>query len=156
MPQRALYFSGFAAATLGTGGIVPDLVALRLLSILQALSRFALLSAALSYRAGPTGDHPSSLEQERERWLEHVARELIHLIQAHAQYPILHYFRGTDPRNSITLQLAPLIDLAKSAQEASTRPGGSTSGAALVSGSLERYLAASDRYDPDEVAEIER
>jgi hypothetical protein len=202
---EAFYFSGFTAATLGTGDIVPDLVALRVLSILQALSGFALLSAALSYilaiyrengrkttlasdlalhyRIGHAGDSPPSLQQERERWLEHVARELIHLIQAHAQYPILHYFRGTDPRNSITLQLAPLIDLARSTRPAATRPGGSTPGAALVSGALERYLAASDRrfvrghpasssdddldqkyrrllgylaYDPEEVAGLER
>lgn len=46
---EALYYSGMAAATLGTGDIVPDLPALRLLAVMEALSGFALLSASLSY-----------------------------------------------------------------------------------------------------------
>lgn len=165
---EALYYSGFAAATLGTGDIVPDGVPLRLLSIVEALSGFALLSASLSYilavfrenqrkttlasdlalhyEVGSSRSDSSSPAHERERWLETVARDLNRVIQAHAQYPILHYFRATDDDNSLALQLAPLVAHATNAP-----PGGTdthdapSSGGALVSGAVERYLAAADR-----------
>ena len=44
---EVLYYSGFSAATLGTGDVLADLPALRLLTILEGLSGFALLSASL-------------------------------------------------------------------------------------------------------------
>lgn len=45
---EALYFSGVSATTLGTGDVVPDAILPRLLSTVQALSGFALLSSSLS------------------------------------------------------------------------------------------------------------
>lgn len=165
---EALYFSGFAAATLGTGDIVPDLAPLRLLSIVQALSGFALLSAsltyilavyrengrkttlaselALHYRRGDAGAEPSAVAEEPELWLKHVVRELLHVTQAHAQYPILHYFRPSDAHNSLALQLEPLVRMSGSGglgSPAGDQPGSSE--AALVSDSLDRYLTAADR-----------
>lgn len=164
---EALYFSGFAAATLGTGDIVPDPVPLRLLSILQALAGFGLLSAGLSYivsiyrevgrkttlaadlalhyRAGQPGNHPARLADERERWLEEVAGELVHLIQTHAQYPILHYFRSKDRSNSLALQLGPLVMLSLEDRTAGHGAGDRPSpGSALVAEAVERYLTAAD------------
>lgn len=181
---EALYYSGFVAATLGTGDIVPDLVPLRLLSILEALSGFALLSAALSYILAiyrengrkvtlaselalhDTGERAAAdgepVARERERWLEQVARELVHVTQAHAQYPILHYFRSPDQRNSLALQLAPLVRLASSRVDEETDGGGRaapsaaarpTPGTALVTQATQRYVTAADerfvRSDPD-------
>lgn len=170
---EALYYSGFLAATLGTGDIVPDVVALRLLSIVEALSGFALLSAALSYilaiyrengrkttLASELALHfpndgspprPGAVESERERWLEEAAREVVHITQAHAQYPILHYFRATDPRNSLALQLAPLVRLTGAREDERGRStgdgaaeGGASAGSALVAQAVERYLIAAD------------
>ena len=168
---EALYYSGFAAATLGTGDIVPDLVSLRLISIVEALSGFALLSAALSYilaiyrengrkatLASQLALHfhgerdaagTEAVASERERWLEEVAGELTHVTQAHAQYPILHYFRATDPRNSLALQLAPLVRLASSRDGEDTGnrgapEAGPTPASTLVAEAVERYLVAAD------------
>lgn len=171
---EAFYYSGFVAATLGTGDIVPDLVSLRLLSVLEAISGFALLSAALSYilaiyrengrkttlasqlafhfTSGNEAARTTAVASERDRWLEEVARELVHVIQAHAQYPILHYFRATDSRNSLALQLAPLVRLACQGGEESTSANGEaddtdphpTPGQELVAKAVERYLVTAD------------
>jgi hypothetical protein len=163
---EALYFSGFAAATLGTGDIVPDLVPLRLLSVFQALCGFALLSSALSYVLAIYREHgkkttlaadlslhyaqgrsggEDEVAAERERWLEGVARDLQHAMQSHAQYPILHYFRPAEERQSLAVQLRPLLELnakpTPSDSDAQQRP---SRGAALVSQSLGQYLASAD------------
>ena len=46
---EAVYFSGYTAATLGLGDLVPDHVALRLLTALQAFGGFALISVSVTY-----------------------------------------------------------------------------------------------------------
>ena len=164
--SEALYFSGFAAATLGTGDVVPDLPVLRLLTVVEALCGFALLSASLSYilaiyrengrkvtlaselalhyalqneqpDAGWTADH---------LWLKGVARELLHVTNAHAQYPILHYFRPKNDSSSLTLQIAPLLAEAGEFRDAD-EPA-----AALVAAAVDRYVEAADaRFVPDAV-----
>lgn len=164
---EVLYFSGIAAATLGTGDIVPDLPALRLLSVAEALSGFALLSASLTYILAiyrengrkttlatelalhhdvqPEHGRPVVAAQ-RDTWLEHVARELLHITQSHAQYPILHYFRPRDPDRALVLQLRPLM-----AAGTDTHPdhpadrARQTPTPLIVAAAVERYLEAADR-----------
>ena len=161
---EALYFSGFAAATLGTGDIVPDIVPLRLLSIIEALCGFALLSAALSYVLAIYREHGKKTTlaadlslhyavgrrddpgSERERWLEEVARRLQHTMQSHAQYPILHYFRPKEDRQSLAVQLEPLLrGSGSAAQVGGDGQKGASRGAALVEEALERYLTSADQ-----------
>lgn len=125
---EALYFSAVSAATLGTGDVVPDTTALRLLSPLEALSGFALLSSSLSYILSVHGkiavkttlasdlaahfrgrDQQQEVAWRREAWLEQIAERLLHLSYAHAQYPILHYYRPADRRDSLAVQIGPLV-----------------------------------------------
>lgn len=175
---EALYHSGLAAATLGSGDIIPDRPALRLLTVLEAVSGFALLSAALSYilaiyrengrkttlaanlalhrdasrgprgASSPRGAGGAELADQRDRWLEEVARELMHVIQAHAQYPILHYFRPVDDGGSLALQIGPLVELG-SPSELRDRRGdmAPTPGVVLAAHAVDRYLdAANERF----------
>lgn len=165
---EALYFSGFAAATLGTGDIVPNLLSLRLLSILEALCGFALLSSALSYvlaiyrengkkttLAADVALHcgtgaANELESEPDLWLIGVARELQHIMQSHAQYPILHYFRPAEDRQSLTVQLEPLLRMNNDPDSSERAPARRTSrGSALVAEAVDQYLRAADsRFVP--------
>jgi hypothetical protein len=46
---EALYYSGYTAATLGFGDLVPDHELLRLLAPLEAFLGFAVLSASITY-----------------------------------------------------------------------------------------------------------
>lgn len=168
---EALYYSGYAAATLGTGDIVPDIPGLRLLSIVEAFSGFALLSSALSYifaiyrENGRKSTLASELSLrddaegsgrvariggERDEWLEDVARELLHVTGSHSQYPILHYFRPSDPRSSLAIQLGSLVRLEESRGHdmetpVAERGESPTPGEVLVLGALSRYLEAADR-----------
>ena len=168
---EVLYYSGFTAATLGTGDVVPDLPALRLLTIVEGLGGFALLSAALSYILAVYREHgrKTTLASElalhrgvrpdpaaaagadgRDIWLEHVARELLHVTHAHAQYPILHYFRPRDPDGSLALQLASLLPSLAPDQGG---PGSPRRGEALVTAALDRYLEATERrFVPDRIS----
>ena len=163
--SEALYFSGFAAATLGTGDIVPDLPALRLLTVVEALCGFALLSASLSYVLAIYREHGRKATLASELalhyavqksaggwagsdhlWLYGVAREILHVTNAHAHYPILHYFRPRNGSSSLTLQIAPLL-----ARAGGFRDAGSA-GAELVIAAVDRYLEAADtRFVPDTV-----
>lgn len=167
---EALYYSGYAAATLGTGDVVPDDPGLRLLSVVEAFSGFALLSASLSYifaiyrENGRKTTLASELSlrdevegsgrvarigEERDEWLEDVARELLHVTGSHSQYPILHYFRPIDPNSSLTLQLAALVRMEESRGESTGGSAGESdsakAGEALVIGALTRYLRAADK-----------
>jgi hypothetical protein len=159
---EALYFSAFSAATLGTGDIVPNIVSLRLLSVLEALSGFALLSASLSYILAIYNENgrkttvsseiavrsfppPTTMSEERDEWLNHVARELLHIKQAHAQYPILHYFRPRDPSASLTLQIGVLVRLDSDRQASPPLEESVMSSSEVVSRALTSYLEAADR-----------
>lgn len=157
---EALYYSGFAAATLGTGDIVPDQPALRLLTVVEAISGFALVTAGLSYilaiyrengrkatlasdlalHFSPDDAAPPS-HSPGDAWLEQVARELLHVTLAHAQYPILHYFRPVDPRNSLALQMRPLVPRSGRGRAGT---GSEPRGLALAVRAVDRYLTAAD------------
>lgn len=133
---EALYFSGYTAATLGFGDLVPDREVLRLLAPLEAFSGFALLSVSVTYLlaiyrelismqtlatniAGyfravdvraelfPDKGHRDAVA----RWTEGVNSQLLHVLQAHHQYPILHYFRPSDTDLALPVQLGRLLEL---------------------------------------------
>ena len=160
---ESLYVSGIAAATLGTGDVVPDSIAVRLLTVVEALSGFALLSAALSYILSIHTEHAVKTTLaadiaaqfdasarsdedpfEREQWLDGVTQRLLHVMHAHAQYPILHYFHPADRRDSLTVQLAPFVErMTDASRDARSVADGAATAA------VERYLrAAQDRFLP--------
>lgn len=133
---EALYFSGYAAATLGLGDVVADSTPLRLAMVVESISGFALLTAGLTYilavyrqraaMAALSSEVLARVEwaETTERawdgdlalaswdgWLQHVARELTGIRHAQAQYPIVQYFREMDERNALAVQLGRLLDI---------------------------------------------
>ena len=131
---EAVYYSGYTAATLGTGDMVADLPALRVLTVVEAFTGFALLSAAITYMlavyreliakrtlaSSIAGYFRGGEERVREfmraggrdevaRWAESTTTSLLHVLEAHFQYPVLHYYRSGDPDRALPLQLAPLL-----------------------------------------------
>lgn len=135
---EAFYFSGYTAATLGLGDLVPDQGVLRLLTPLEAFGGFALLSASLTYLlavyreliemqalASETAGYRRVLDRGRsgrsggddghslDRWAEDAASRLTYVLQSHFQYPILHYFRPRERDRALPVQLGPLLDLSE-------------------------------------------
>jgi hypothetical protein len=130
---EALYFSGYAASTMGLGDLTPDHEPLRALSVVQSVMGFALLTASLTYilavyrevvvmnslaleiRARLPDHAPVPVlesdrqQQEWDAWFAHVMRILLQSRQAFGQYPILHYFRPADRSNALSVQLGKLI-----------------------------------------------
>jgi hypothetical protein len=131
---EALYFSGYAATTLGLGDVVADTPPLRFLSVLEAFSGFALVTLAITYLLGVYGavltmgvlagridaffraDDVRALDygdpEVRSaflRWTEQTTGELLHVLQAHFQYPILHNLRPMDPERSFSVQFRHLL-----------------------------------------------
>jgi hypothetical protein len=138
---EAIYYSGYNAATLGLGDLIADSIALRLLSVFQALAGFAILSVSITYLlavyrellmmrtlavsidayfrtvdvvglASWDDDPPEALA----RWAEWATNMLLHALQAHFQYPILHYFRASERKAALPVQLARLLDLRREAR----------------------------------------
>lgn len=135
----ALYYSGYAATTLGLGDVVATLPALRLLTVLEALNGFAMLTVAVTYvlavyrEAGKMQALASEIaayfdagvdtiaEYARgdavaqiAAWEERIAASLLQTLEAHWQYPVLHYFRPRDDDRSLPLQLGKLISFLES------------------------------------------
>lgn len=171
---EAFYYSGYTAATLGFGDLVPDHPVLRLLAPLEAFLGFAILSASITYLlavfreiismhtlaanisgyfdAGPEEAVALITAGQKEafaRWAEGVNRSLLGVLQAHFQYPILHYFRPTDGDRALPPQLRHLLSL-----RTSIRTGDHSdwdefqdhvSIRSLV-GSVERYLSTVEEY----------
>ena len=131
---ESVYFSGYTASTLGLGDLVPDAPGLRLLTIMEALSGFALATVAITYLlaiyrellamqtlAGIIAMYFRRGEQETldmarasgweplVRWCEDVTARLLQVQRAHFQYPIVHYFRPTDETFALPVQLARVL-----------------------------------------------
>jgi hypothetical protein len=132
---ESLFHSLNAAGTLGMGELADTHVRLRILTAIQGLAGFGLVTAALTYILGVYGivatmhtlaleiharladpaQHPDfsdeRTEQEWESWLGDVARRLLRIRQGSGQYPILHYFRPRDDAAALLLQIGRLLDL---------------------------------------------
>jgi hypothetical protein len=145
---EALYLSGYVATTLGMGDLVPDTPVLRLLTVIEAFSGFAVLTLSVTYLLGVYGALMSvnvlaarihaffrdggvramdvARTRERDallRWADPTTDRLLHVLQAHFQYPILHYFRSTDRRYSLVVQLRHLLALHSLVEGAGPREG---------------------------------
>lgn len=187
---EAVYFSGYTASTLGLGDLVPDAPALRLVAVLEALSGFALATVAITYLLAIYREllamqtlaaiiagyfrrgERETLELVRSsgfeplaRWSDDVTARLLQVQRAHFQYPIVHYFRPTDQKFALPVQLAHLLAIRRWAggvvgvpgvEELSRHP----SVQALVS-ALERYLREVEShfvpaaFEPGEVADAD-
>lgn len=155
----SLYLSLVTVATLGYGDIVPTDAWLRLVSPLEALIGFALLTAAVSWilqiypalarrrtlairltllrRAGGAGAMPGMDSPAAATLLESLAGELVQVRVDLTQYAETYYFRETNPDASLAAQLPYALELADSA-DCSPRPDVRLS-AAVLRGAVEDY-----------------
>lgn len=133
---ESIYYSTMTATSLGGGDMVADLDSLRMVSAVESLSGVALLSVAVSYLINIYGhqgwgdtlarkihvmldgrsEHVLALTDAVEvdavaRQLESVTDLLMRMVQAYAQYPILHYFRPDDASESLPVQVGRLLTL---------------------------------------------
>ncbi len=133
---EALYFSGYTGATLGFGDLVPDIEALRLLAPVHAFGGFALVSVSTTYLLATyrelimmrsvavkiathfrtDGRHSSTFDDVHgcnamAQWAEDATDLLNRTLQAHFQYPILHYFYAGERQRALPVQLGRLLDL---------------------------------------------
>lgn len=171
---EALYYSGYTAATLGFGDVVPDHELLRLLAPVEAFLGFAILSASITYLlavfrelvsmhtlaaniagyfdAGTDATLQTASHEQTQgfaRWADGVNTSLLHALQAHFQYPILHYFRPTNEERALPPQMDHLLELRRRVQapdgSAATTLQDDLSVRSLV-GSVERYLKTVEEY----------
>jgi hypothetical protein len=148
---EAVYYSGYAAATLGLGDLVADSEALRLLTILEAFGGFALLSASVTYflavyrelirkqalassiasyfRGGQLHTLCSGASGRYDmlaRWGESISSTLTAVLLAHFQYPVLHYFSSAEATRALPVQLGHLLRLRRMVREAGAEEAVST------------------------------
>lgn len=140
----ALYYSGYALTTLGVGDVVAVTAGYRLLTIVEAALGFSVLTLTLTYvlsvygalsqrnvlalrlqhRTSSTGDAAELLALSGRDTgaargeLSSLADGLLNLIEAYRSYPVLHYFRPTQPVNAlprIAFQVMDLVTLVQTA-----------------------------------------
>lgn len=130
----SLYYSGYVVSTLGLGDLVPVGPVLRLLTVVEAMSGFALFAVATTYllaiykvvaleqtlalelsmvlgegRRRLTESWDGGLSPEFSAWCLATVRSLLEVTHAHGQYPVLHYFRPTDSRLALVVQLPEVL-----------------------------------------------
>lgn len=135
----ALYYSGFTLTTLGVGDLVPKSGVWRLVSITEAAVGFSVITASLTYlmsvynaltrrntfalslhhcTTDPKntasmlvalkgyGQFEPALSQ-----LKDISRDLLFLLEAHHDYPILHFFRFEEVYYSLGRMSFVCLDL---------------------------------------------
>lgn len=131
---RAVYYSAYTASTLGIGDVVAPTAALKLLTVVESLSGFILIPISVTYvlavyrdlsvattlsldiygyfqrgTAQVWEEIEGARAQAFDDWADRTARDLLHVTQAHAQYPILHYFYSADSAQALLVQLGRLV-----------------------------------------------
>lgn len=165
----AIYYSAYAASTLGVGDVVAPTAALKLLTIAESLTGFILIPISVTYVLSVYRDlsHATTLsldlygyfqrgtEQVWEDlsnagqygfsdWMDRTARDLLRITQAHSQYPILHYFHASDPAQALLVQLGHLIRFEGVSQERDASVSDSPSRDALHE-AIQRHLRVINR-----------
>lgn len=166
---EAFYYSGIIAATVGQGDVVAPGSTLRMLTILEAVSGYALVTVAVTYVLavyrelidsqalasamearlpwGPeTNEAGVDLDPE---WARSITLRLSHVLEAHYNYPILHYFRPSRSARALPFQVARLL---ATGGEGSERRDGTPAPSAAGSGSRRALRAMIRRY----IAEVHR
>lgn len=130
--MAALYYSGYVGSTLGLGDVVAWSDFLRMLTIGQAVGGFMLVSVGVTYilalyraegqaescatdiamffgAGGELHERRGRSMEATDRWADGTQRLFSAIVTAHAQYPILHYFRPPDVRQSTVLQAGNVL-----------------------------------------------
>lgn len=162
---EAVYYSGYVASTLGLGDVVARTPALRLLTVLEAMSGFALFAVATTYvlaisrelagantlalefsslfRGGigePALRRGGGGDETITRWAEEAARSLLRVVHAHGQYPVLHYFRPKDPDRALLVQLGRVLTLVGNDRDADVPSRLAAPAFQLLRDAVMRYL----------------
>lgn len=144
---EAVYFSAQSAPTLGTGDMIPDAQWLRIVEVLESISGFAVVTSAITYLLAVYEEVLSmhttaamianyfdegltkTLERlkivggmEVGRWGETVGSNVLRALEAHYQYPIVHYFRVRSRRRAFPVQMGRLLDLERAVEEGRPTP----------------------------------
>lgn len=131
----ALYYSGYVASTLGIGDVVPTADWLRLVTVLQALSGFVLVSVGVTYiisvndavqHMTATGlDVDGLIGDGDDAEIERLARQpdsledavgtlntsCTRIIADTIRHPLLHYFRPPRSNAPFVVQVGKLLTL---------------------------------------------
>ncbi|WP_052056040.1 potassium channel family protein [Myxosarcina sp. GI1] len=147
----AVYYSGFNFTTLGVGDLVPKNTVYRLVTILEAALGFATFTVSLTYLLSVlnaltqrnvfalslhhrTGSRANATElllgwgtggkfDRAKADITYMTRDLLHLLESHHSYPVLHYFRFHEAQYSlarmtlITMDTAALLKSALDPQQ---------------------------------------
>jgi len=136
----ALYYSGYALTTLGTGDIVAHTALYRLLMVLEAvigfstvtmtltyflsvynaLTRRTTFAVSLHYRTAGTGDAavllallgPGGDFSGSTQDLAEMARSLVSVLESHRSYPVLRYFHFCHTYDAVPRLLLVSLDTA--------------------------------------------
>ncbi len=135
----AVYFSGVTLITVGYGDIAPHSTAMRLVSLFQALSGFALISLAITYLITVYGQ----LERKRvaalafyyhseqgadaagfianhfvedkfhglEATLRIASREMQLILESHTEHSVLHYFHPIEVHKSLPRMMFLVLEI---------------------------------------------
>lgn len=140
----ALYYGGYSLTTLGTGNLVPETGALKLLMVILALVGFSFVTLTITYfmsvysallrrnklaqslhqGSGGSGDAagillsagPGGDFRAGSGQLSQIGRDVIDLLESHHLYPVLHYFRMLKPRYSTARVVMLTLDTASLAR----------------------------------------
>lgn len=134
----AVYFSGYALTTLGTGDIVAETAPYQLLMVIEAGLGFSVLTMALTYVLAVygaiisrntfalalhhgAGGHYDAAElvarlgpggdfSQSRTELTSLATGLLELVDLHRSYPILPYFRFREPFHALPGMMMVMMD----------------------------------------------
>lgn len=157
--SAAVYYSGYVASTLGLGDVVAAQTWVRLVTVAESILGFLLFAIVVTYVLSVYREvqatHALALEIRALRevdgspchldlWDRDMCRGLIRSVEAHGQYPILHFFRPRDPDRSLLLQIAQLVPSTFNGEGPPPR----TVNGRLARASIQRFLTELDRCVP--------
>lgn len=136
---NSFYFSGITLTTVGYGDIAPHTTAMRLTSLLEAASGFALISLAITYliavyhalerkravalsfyhqaeeganAAGFIAHHfVSGRFYGIEVTLRLATRDIQELLESHVEHPVIHYFHPVEVYKSLPRMLFLVLEI---------------------------------------------
>lgn len=164
---EAFYYSGYVATTLGLGDLAPGTPLMRVLTVSEAVAGFALFAVSMTYLLAvaqslgrleelafelaaardlftPTRRHvQGSADGARlNRW----ARGLLGAAVAHRQYPLIQFFRPTDPDRDLVAQVEWMLpSITEPRQVAGSDGAEDAPSLGLLREAIFRYLAELNR-----------
>ena len=137
--MNSFYFSGITLTTVGYGDITPHTTAMRLTSLLEAASGFALISLAITYliavyhalerkRAVALSFYHQAEEGANvagfiahhfvsgrfygiEATLRLATRDIQELLESHVEHPVIHYFHPVEVYKSLPRMLFLVLEI---------------------------------------------